>query len=182
MPLSTFHLLSSTLATQLPELPVGPSLENVRGPTEVNGGFEAWQIALAALAVLLIAAAFIWLYLRSRKQPPPPITPHAAALAELDAATQAADAERFALLCANAVRRYLESSYGLPATSQTSAETIGHLPLDPGEKDRIRDFLERCDGVKFARRGFTEAQRIEVMDTAKDLIETIGRKEASENA
>lgn len=182
MPLSTFHLPSSTLATQLPELPVGPSLENVRGPIEVNGGFEAWQIALAALAVLLIAAAFVWLYLRLRNKPPPPIHPHAAALAELDAATQAADDERFALLCANAVRRYLESTYDLPATSQTSAEIIACLPITTGEKNRIRDFLERCDGVKFARRGFTEAQRIEVLDTAKGLIETVGRKEASECA
>lgn len=182
MPLSTFQLPLSALATQLPELPAGPSLENVRGPIESNGGFEAWQIVLAVLAILLIVGAFLWFYLRSGKKAPPPINPHAAALAELDAATQAADDERFALLCANAVRRYLESSYELPATSQTSAEITARLPLGPEEKSRVGTFLEDCDGVKFAGRAFTEAQRHEILDTAKHLIETIRRKEAPDSA
>lgn len=182
MLLSTFQRSLHTLATQLPELPAGPSLENVRGPIEVNGGYEAWQVALAALAMLLIAGAFVWFYLRSRKKPPPPVDPHTAALAELDAASQAADDERFALLCANAVRRFMESRFDLPATSQTSAEIIAGLPLDPELKSRCHRFLDDCDGVKFARRSFDEARRREVLGVAGDLIETMGRKETPDQA
>jgi len=182
MPPFTFDLPPSILATQLPELPAGPSLENVRGPIEVNGGFAIWQITLAVIAVLLIAAAFIWLYLRSKNKPSPPIDPHTAALAELDAASQAADDERFAMLCANAVRRFMASRFDLPAASQTSAEIVARLPVNTDEKDRIRDFLEHCDGVKFARRAFDETQRIELLDTAKQLIETLKRKEPANPA
>ncbi|MFO8026859.1 MAG: hypothetical protein R6U56_04270 [Opitutales bacterium] len=181
MPLSTLHLSLSTLATQLPELPEGPSLENVRGPVEVNGGYEAWQIALAALAILLIAAGFLWLYLRARNKPSAPVDPQVAALAELDAATQADDDERFALLCANALRRYLQSCYHLPATSQTSAEIAAQLPLDPDLKSTCHNFLNDCDGVKFARRAFSEAERREILDTARDLIARLGRKEAPDS-
>jgi hypothetical protein len=166
-----------TLATQLPELPDGPPLDNVRGPVEAGGGYEIWQIALAILTLLLIAAAFTWLYLRSRNQPTAALDPHTAALAELDAAPQAADDERFALLCANAVRRFMESRFDLPATSRTSAEILARLPAEAEEKDQVRDFLEHCDGVKFARRTFDNSQRIELLDTAKRLIETLNRKE-----
>mgnify|MGYP006300140697 CR=1 FL=1 len=166
-----------TLATQLPELPAGPSLDNVRGPVEVSPGYEIWQIALAILAMLLVAAALIWLYLRSKKKPAPPVEPHTAALAELDAAPQAADDERFAMLCANAVRRFMESRFDVPATSQTSAEILARFMADPDEQDRIRDFLKRCDDVKFARRSFDESQRIELLDTAKRLVEMLHRKE-----
>lgn len=148
----------------------------------MNGGFEIWQIALATLALLLIAAAFIWFYLRSRKKPPPLIDPHAAALAELDAAAQAGDDERFAMLCGNAVRRFMESRFDLPVTSQTSAEIIARLPVKADEKDRIRDFLGHCDGVKFARRSLDDTQRIELMDTAKHLIENLQRKETANPA
>lgn len=176
-----YQLPFHTLAAQLPELPEGPSLENVRGPIDANGAFQAWQLVLAAVAVLLIAGFLLWLYLRSRKNPPPPINPLTAARGELAAATQAVDDERFALLCANAVRRFMELRYGLPATARTSSEIVASLPLDGAEKERIRVFLDRCDGVKFARRGFSEAQRNEVMETARDLIETMERKEAPES-
>lgn len=179
MPLSTFHFLIFTLATQLPELPEGPSLENVRGPIESGGGYEIWQIALAILTGLLIAGLFVWLYLRSRKQPATPIDPHAAALAELEAASQATDDERFAMLCANAIRRLIASRFDLPATSQTSSELCAHLPLQREETIGISEFLERCDGVKFAGQTLGSDHRIALLDTAKELIHLLENKEAA---
>lgn len=170
------------LAAQLPELPAGPSLDNVRGPIEVNGGYEAWQIALAALAIFLIAATFLWLYRRAKKRAVPTVDPYTAAMAELDAATQAADDRRFATACANAVRRFIESQFHFPATAQTSAELLARLPLDAGDKERIQHFLELGDRVKFARRELNETQRIELMGTARELIETIKGKETADPA
>jgi hypothetical protein len=174
--------LAQTTAPQLPPLPEGPALENVRGPIEMNGGDELWQILLAGLAVLLIVGGLAWLYLRSRKQPAVVIDPKVAALAELDAASQATDDERFALLCANAVRRYLEACLDLPATSRTSAEIIVQLPLESEAKNGIRNFFERCDEVKFARQALSQEQRNELADTAQQLIETLRPKEAAEQA
>lgn len=173
-------LLAQMPTPQLPPLPEGPALENVRGPIELNGGYETWQIALAALAVLLIAAGLIWLYLHSRKKPAALIPPEEAALAELNAASQAADDERFALLCANAIRRFLASKFNLPANSQTSAELGASLPLDEEEKSTVLHFLESCDAVKFAGQGLSEDQRIELLNTAKELIQKLNRKEGME--
>jgi len=174
--------LSTILANQLPDLPEGPALENVRGPIEVNEGFESWQVALALLTVLLVVAGLIWLYRRSKKNPAASIDPHTAALAELDAAAQAADDERFAMLCANAVRRYMESCFDLPATSQTSNEIVTQIPLKPQEKSRIQSFLDDCDGVKFAGRPCGKEQRLELLDTGKHLIKTLKGKEAAPSA
>jgi len=165
---------------QLPDLPAGPSLENVRGPIEEASGYGMGQITLAALAVLLIAGLFVWLYLYSRRKPAAPIDPQAAAMAELEAAAQAADDERFALLCSGALRRFIASRFDLPATSQTSSELSARLPLQREEKTRIGDFLERCDRVKFAGQALNSNQRIELLDTARALIQCLERKETPE--
>ena len=177
MSLATSDFQLPLLATQLPALPEGPALDNVRGPIEATGGYALWQITLAALAALLIAGFFIWLYRRARTQPPAPIDPQATALAELEAAPQAADDERFALLCANALRRFLAARFDLPASSQTSAELCAHLPLPGEDRSRISALLERCDGVKFARQALSPDQRKELLDTAGSLIRQLERKE-----
>lgn len=169
--------LAQTQPPQLPPLPEGPALESVRAPIEAGSGYETWQIALAALAVILIALSFIWLYLRSRNKEAAALPPKEAALAELDAASQATDDERFALLCANALRRYLEYRFNLPATAQTSAELVSRLPLQPDDKENLRSFLEACDGVKFAGQALSEEQRIQLMDTAKSLIHAHSEQE-----
>lgn len=165
------------MPTQLPPLPEGPALENVRGPIELNSGDASWQIALAALALLLIAAGAAWLYLRSRRRPPVAISPIEATRAELNAAKQATDDERFVRLCANAVRRLIAAEFKLSATSQTSAELCASIPLEDKAKARLVDFLNVCDGVKFAGQKLSDAQREEILDTANSLIQEIERKE-----
>lgn len=179
MPLTTANFQLPLLATQLPALPEGPSLDNVRGPLEAAGGYGIWQITLAVLALLVIAGLFTWLYLRSRQQRPPPIDPQAAARAELAAAAQAADDERFALLCSNALRRFIAARCGLPASSQTSAELCAQLPLPADGKARIAEFLERCDGVKFARQALSAEQRSELLNTARALMDQLENKETT---
>ncbi|MFU8847376.1 MAG: hypothetical protein ACNA77_01485 [Opitutales bacterium] len=162
---------------QLPPLQEGPSLENVRAPIEVADGFETWQIILAALAISLMAAALVWLYLRSKKPVEAPINPYTAACAELDAAAQAVDNERFAMLCANALRRFIAARLGLPATSQTTGELCARLPLAPKAQAHIGGFLKRCDGVKFAGTTLDPEQRAQILDTARELIEELNQQE-----
>lgn len=169
--------LLAQMPAQLPPLPEGPSLENVRGPIGLNSGYASWQIALAVLVVLLIAVGAIWLYIRSRRRPSPTIPAIEAARAELTAATRAADDERFALLCANAVRRFLAAEYTLPAGSQTSAELCASIPLEQAVKARLVDFLNACDAVKFAGQTLSDAQRDEMLDTANSLVQETERKE-----
>lgn len=168
----------SQLATSLPALPPGPSLDDVRGPIEETGGFGTGQLALVALAILLIAALFVWLYRRSREQPHAPIDPYAVAIAELEAATQASDDERFAMLCANALRRLIASRFDLPAASQTSAELCARLPLPKEATVHISEFLQRCDNVKFARQALDPGRRNKLLNSAKELICMLKEEEA----
>ena len=55
----------------------------------------------------------------------------------------------------NTLRRYLEIRFYLPAEEQTTAEFLDGMRRSPLLTDEqqllLRDFLERCDLVKFAR-------------------------------
>lgn len=165
------------LANQLPDLPAGPELENVRGPVEISQGYTIWQITLAALVVLVVAGVLFWLYRNRRKKDIPAIDPKEAALAEIEAASLASEDEQFAMLYADAVRRFISSRFDIPATSQTSAQVCAGLPLREEEKTEIRAFLERCDGVKFAGQSLNPEARKQLLDTANQLIEHLDGKE-----
>jgi len=176
-------IFAQMAAPQLPPLPAGPSLENLRGPVELDSGFPLWQTALALIAIGVVAAIFISLLRRSRPAPAPTLSPYETALAELTAAEQATEDGRFATLCAKAMRRYLELHFRLPAYSMTTAELGARLPLGSECADRLNRLLNHCDQVKFASRPLVAEDRVEISNTAKELIETIeklGRGEASE--
>jgi hypothetical protein len=53
------------------------------------------------------------------------------------------------------VRAYLEKRFQLPASHQTTAEFLETMKKSPhlsdGQRQQLRDFLERCDMAKFAR-------------------------------
>lgn len=165
--------LQFILANSLPPLPEGPSLENVRGPLEASGGYSAWPITLAVLAGLMLAGLFAWRYHRSQRQTTAPLDPLAAALAELQAASQFADDERFVQLCTGALRRLLAARCGLPARSLTTAELCARLPFGEEANRRMGGLLERCDAVKFAGQALAPEQRIELLDTARELIQQL---------
>ncbi len=65
------------------------------------------------------------------------------------------DVERFHLLLSDVLRKYLELRFHFPAPEQTTVEfleVMGRSPeLTAGQQALLRDFMERCDLVKFAR-------------------------------
>ena len=56
---------------------------------------------------------------------------------------------------AEILRRFLEATYGIQATRQTTSEFLSvmetHAVLDHIEREQLRRFLELCDQLKFAR-------------------------------
>jgi len=100
-----------------------------------------------------------WLYRRRRKGPPA-LLPDEWALRELDRLTLPSAAsegavERFHTEISDVVRRYLELRFRLPALEQTTVEFFEAVRQSPHmnipEQAILRDFLEHCDLVKFAR-------------------------------
>lgn len=83
------------------------------------------------------------------------------------------------------VRHYIENRFGLLAPERTTEEFLAEMAhtniLNETHKRLIRDFLERCDMVKYATYGPSRIEIQETYDAAKRLIdETRERLEEKE--
>jgi hypothetical protein len=176
-------------APALPELPAGPSLDRVRGPIPIPM-FEPWQIGVILILGILALGLLAWAithFRRAYKKRLAVSAPHAAALAELDAAGQltTGDDERFAVLSSLALRRYFETAQSIPALGKTTLEFLrsldAHPALDAADRTLLADFLERCDRVKFARASISTQDRQALSANAKQLIQQLHqRKQAAQ--
>lgn len=173
--LPTIGLLQQTQT--VPELPPGPSLDRMRGPVEIPV-LEPWQIVAIALLIFAIAGLLGWILLQKiRKQTNlAPIAPKDAALAELKSAAETTDEddERFAVLSSLALRRYFEEGKGIQALGKTTEEFLKrlneHTCLTEDSRKSLAAFMQRCDRVKFAQAPLTAAERLELTESALELI------------
>ena len=146
----------------LPDSEEEPDIKEASGPVEMPG-LDAWVYWLVGATLLLAAAGgyFLWRRRRAKAQveeaTPPP---HETAYAELEALL--ADdligrglAKLFYLRLSNILRHYIENRFGLRAPESTTEEFLitlrGSEALERRQKDLLRQFLEHCDLVKFAK-------------------------------
>ncbi|OHB45626.1 MAG: hypothetical protein A2094_01830 [Planctomycetes bacterium GWE2_41_14] len=85
----------------------------------------------------------------------------------------------------NILRHYIEARFGLLAPERTTEEFLTEMAhtnqLDATHKILIREFLERCDMVKYAKYGPSKLEIKETYDAAKRFIdETKERLEEKE--
>ena len=85
----------------------------------------------------------------------------------------------------NILRHYIEDRFGLLAPERTTEEFLTEMAhanqLDATHKILIREFLERCDMVKYAKYGPSNLEIKETYDAAKRFIdETIERLKEKE--
>ncbi len=85
----------------------------------------------------------------------------------------------------NILRHYIENRFGLLAPERTTEEFLTEMAhanqLDAPHKILIREFLERCDMVKYAKYGPSNLEIKETYDAAKRFIdETIERLKEKE--
>ena len=142
---------------------LNPDLAELRDvtPPEQLPPAPVWRVPVywAALPLALAGALLGVVYLRRRARRQVPPRPDVWALSELERIErlpllEQADVERLHMLLSEVVRRYLELRFQLPAPEQTTAEFLAavqssSLPEEP--QAMVRDLLERCDLVKFAR-------------------------------
>jgi hypothetical protein len=136
-------------------------LRDIAPPEELRPA-PSWRIPLtwtgAALAFLLLLLSG-WALWRRRGGRDAALSASQWALRELEAIPlppQTCDGvESFSIRLSDVVRSYLELRYQLPAPLQTTAEfleTMRRSPqLQPEQQALLRDVLEGCDLVKFAR-------------------------------
>ena len=139
-----------------------PSLADLRpaaGPVELpaHGSSAGWWIAVFILAIA-VAAVLIRKIIRRRTVREPRLSPQELAWLELNQIVQQKLAEsevkEFYVELTGVVRRYIERSTGVHAPEQTTEEFLREIVDDPvfagDDQQRLRDFLESADLVKFA--------------------------------
>ncbi|MDD5428754.1 MAG: hypothetical protein PHI58_05945 [Candidatus Omnitrophica bacterium] len=172
--------LKITIGSVLPSGKNMPAdIKDVKGPL---GYFEInWFLVLGAL-ILLIAIALFLMY-KFRKRPAPIKLPHETALEELEAVRgnfmRNSDIKEYYAGISDCVRRYIERSFKLKAPEMTTEEFLGSLResaalslvLTLDQKDLLKDFLNACDLVKFAKYNPAKGEMEAIFLSAKKFIE-----------
>jgi hypothetical protein len=144
-----------------------------------------YYLLAGGAALLLFALLFYFRRRRRRQQPPPPPLPlHVAALAAIDRLLQeqgtACDFARFYAGLTLILRHYIEARFGLKAPEQTTEEFLDSLRRSPAfseeQKALLRDFLGRCDLIKFARIIPDPREVDGAIGLCRDFIRTSGEK------
>jgi len=135
------------------------------------------EVIIYSIIGVAVIALVLWLLLH--KKPAPPLTPYERALQDLQFAHGLQDTgqdKAFAIAASDAVRRYLESAYHVPAPERTTEEFLqvaAHQVWMQGELTTLlRRFLEFCDLAKFAGQQFGAEEREALLKSAREFIDT----------
>ncbi len=131
--------------------------QNALGPLPVW-----WPWAAAGLALLVLLAGWIWWVRRPKPVPglpvEVPLPAHVKALRALQRLSQPtteAEIDAFYVEVSQILRVYLEERFGLHAPTRSTEEFL--IELESGDslgldhRQSLRNFLQQCDLVKFAR-------------------------------
>lgn len=151
-------------------------IRDIKGPLNLRS-INAWAVILALLA--LAASAALIKALGSRKRRAVCRTPYDIALIELEEIRALLADQRnikeFYVRISDCVRRYIENVFSLKAPEMTTEEFLNSMKesgaLPEMHKKSLKDFLEACDLVKFARYVPKETEIESVFTTAKSFID-----------
>jgi len=152
----------------------------LRPPREPLSPWTWAAIAGALLIGALAVAVFVAWLKRRAQRPAPPILPEVwalRALAQLEAADliSSGQAKEFYYRLSEIVRVYIELKFGLAAPEMTTEEFLGALARDRGavpyDADRLRDFLQACDLVKYAAFRPRQEDSAQALGTARAFID-----------
>jgi hypothetical protein len=137
-----------------------PSLAKIKGPQgpvplpTPTPNLLWWAIGAVAAAVIAVGAWFNY----HRPAPEPVLSPRELAERELTSLWKSdvarTEVKEFYVGLTGIVRRYIERTSGIHAPEQTTEEflreTVAHAAFSRDERQRLREFLEAADLVKFA--------------------------------
>jgi hypothetical protein len=134
---------------------VTQDIEDIKPPIIEH---SIWGI-VGMLAALLVVALLVYAFWPDRKKMvSPPALPKEWArseLARVDNHIAALNPDEAAFQLSRILRGFLERQYGLRACRQSTEEFIANTAqqqlFDPVQKERLQDFLQNCDRLKFAR-------------------------------
>lgn len=174
---------ASTITLQ--EAP-GTSQDNgdIRGIKDVLGPVAWSPLWWVLLGVLLVGGVGAWLYRRKKElmgpPPPPPEPADVIALRFLNQLKESSLLEEgkfkeYYSALSDAVRSYFENGFQVQALERTSAELLRdirkHAVLGAGVFPEIKNLIESCDLVKFAKFKPEQNEALQEWTRAKHIIE-----------
>ena len=157
------------------DAPSGADIRDIHGPIWIPGWWRPWMLAMALLPV---AGAAMGIGLANARRRRRPLSPSERALARLDEAAPFAakgQSRAYAEAASDAIRTYLEESFGLPVTHRTTDEFFEELleqPL-PALQPHIlafEHFLGACDLAKFSLYGVAREDLGSLNELARKLV------------
>lgn len=164
--------------------------DSVLEPRDITGALlppkkplSPWAWATIIGATIIVAASLVllvvWLQ-RLARRPAPPIPPEVwalRALGELETARliDSGRAKEFYYRLSEIVRVYIERQFGLAAPEMTTEEFLGTLARNRGalpcDADRLREFLQACDLVKYAAFSPRAQDAEQALSTARAFVD-----------
>jgi hypothetical protein len=176
---------ATNLTSQVsPSAAAANDLRDIKPPVAIPGGWEWLWWTLGGLA--LVALAFLaWRWWQRRQAQVlivPPVPAHVRAKQKLaEALALIAQPKPFCILVSDTVRGYLEERFDFRAPERTTEEFLHELQGTPllaaKQKEKLGEFLEGCDLVKFAKYEPREPELRDLHTSAVRLVEETEPKE-----
>jgi hypothetical protein len=165
-----------TAFAQVTAAPPQETIEDIRPPLFFLHSWFWFWIALgiiAAVALLIL----LWFWLKPHRQ----LSPKSAydlALEKLEKARallSETDPMPYAVLVSETIRSYLSQRFQAPSTRRTTEEFLRQMEADRNtplaeHRDLLKDFLQSCDLVKFARYQPTLTELEKVQQRATSFV------------
>ena len=157
---------------------VANDIRDIKPPVDIPSGWEWlwWTLGVLAVAALLFAVWRWWQKRRLQIPSEPPVPAHVRAKQRLAKALELiAQPKPFCVLVSDTIRVYLEERFNFRAPERTTEEFLHELQdtdlLTAEQKEKLGEFLECCDLVKFAKYEPREPELRDLHDSALRLVE-----------
>lgn len=180
-----YQLKTPELKVTIQELAAGPKDKgDIRGIKGVIGPV-AWSPLWWGLLTVILLAAGIYVWKKRQKvlkgpPPPPPVPADETALKKLQSLKdsgwiESGKIKEFYSALSDILRGYLEEGFGIPALERTTTELMRdvqkHKAFLALRQVNLKDLLEECDLVKFAKFRPEVVEALRAHETALTIIQ-----------
>ncbi|MBU1061121.1 MAG: hypothetical protein KJ952_00150 [Candidatus Omnitrophica bacterium] len=187
--IKTRYIIFITLLTLLlyPNLTFSAPVDDIRplkGPVDIEEKALIWPIIL--LILLSIVGSAVFSYFKKKKHideiaAVPPRPPEEIAMEKLKSLLEERLAEKgmmkeYYIKLSDIIREFIEGRYKIIALDKTTWELYQEMRSKKVSRlhvDKIKDFLEDCDLVKFAKYIPTQKEAVDVYNKAKEIVELV---------
>lgn len=158
-------------------------IHDIRGPIEILTLWQEYLPYLLVLAGLLAIFFFIYYYKRIKSRKPirtaPNLSSYEIAINQLNEAKdfiQPGMDKPLAIALSDLIRIYIESTFSLPATEETTDEFLANIhnssTFSGDSLTTLTKFLEKCDLAKFAKIQFNGADQQSLHTKAQTFLQS----------